>query len=69
MEEIKLCKEDPKYLGNNKIGDEGCLHLSKTHWPNLRTIDLSKEYQEYLAKNQIGDQGCLHLSKAYWLVL
>ena len=34
--------KDIKYLDNNKIGDKGCLHLSKAHWPNLETIDLVK---------------------------
>ncbi len=28
------------YLDNNKIGDEGCIYLSKTQWNNLHTLDL-----------------------------
>ena len=31
-----------KYLGKNNIGDEGCSHLSKAHWPNLQEIYLGK---------------------------
>ena len=42
------------------------MHLSKTHWPNLQTIDLSKEYILISALNKIGDEGCLQLSKAHW---
>ena len=50
----------------NEIGEEGCLHLSKAHWPNLQTIYLCKELIKYLGENQIQDEGCLHLSKAHW---
>ena len=42
LEQIDLCKEDIKYLDENKIGNEGCLHLSKALWPNLQVINLGK---------------------------
>ena len=45
------------------------MHLSKAHWPNLRTIRLRKEDIEYLDNNKIDNEGCLHFSKAYWLSL
>ena len=33
-----------KYLDKDQIGAEGCSHLSKAHWPNLKIIGLCKEY-------------------------
>ena len=63
---MNLCKEDVEYLDYSKIGIEGCLHLSKAHWPNLQTIHLSQEDIKHLGNNKIGDEGCLHLSKANW---
>ena len=66
MKQIDLSKESRKYLGNNKIGADGCSHLSKAQWPNLQTILLGKEYSKYLEQNSIGDDGCSHLSKAQW---
>ena len=33
---IWLSKENIEYSDGNLIGNEGCLHLSKTHWPNLQ---------------------------------
>ena len=55
-----------RYLERNEIGDQGCLHLSKAYWPNLKSIGASKEIIEYLDRNEIGDQGCIYLSKAHW---
>ena len=53
-------------LGNNKIGNKGCLYLSKARWYNLRRINLGKQDIEYLVGNQIDAEGCSHLSKTYW---
>ena len=40
---IQLGKEEPEYLGSNKISAEGCLHMKKAHWPDLRSIGLCKK--------------------------
>ena len=32
------------YLGINKIGDEGCRHLSQSKWNNLQTLNLGISY-------------------------
>ena len=39
-----------KKTGNldfNKIGSEGCSHLSKASWPHLKMIELGTENIEY----------------------
>lgn len=36
------------YLALNKIGDDGCWHLSKAQWLNLQYISLGKNYSKYL---------------------
>ena len=66
LKKDQLGLEDVEFLGNNNIGDKGCAHLSKVHWPNLETILLCKEFIKYLGNNNINDEGCQHISKAYW---
>ena len=67
LEEINLSSEVIDDLGWKIIkGAEECLHLSKAHWPNLKTIILCTEDIEYLGDNKICTEGCSNLSKAYW---
>ena len=41
--ELLKLKYDCLYSVNNKIGDGGCVHLSKGNWPLLKYISLSKK--------------------------
>ena len=63
---MALVKKDIEYLDENKIGNQGYLHISKAHWPNLQRISLGKEDIKYLGGSQISDDGCSNLSKAHW---
>ena len=56
----------PIFLDENKIGAEGCLHLSKAHWPNLTSINLGKYDIEYLGPNGIGQAGFIYFCKQQW---
>ena len=55
-----------KYLGENQIGDKGCLRLSKTYWPYLQEINLGKKLVNISGLNEVSAEGCAHLSRVHW---
>ena len=49
------------YLGDNKIGTQGCKMLSGIRWDSLTKLSISN--------NQVTDTGALHLSKGKYPLL
>ena len=45
-------------LDLNKIGNDGCVFLSRANWQNLTML--------FLSNNKIGVEGMKHLCKAQW---
>ena len=41
-------------IENNKIGDEGCLHMSRTQWPKLSTVNLGNLYRTFRLESNWG---------------
>ena len=52
-------------LARNKVGDEGCMWLSRANWPNFICLLIGSIYA-IIGSNEIGNEGCSHLSRSQW---